>query len=129
MGIELNDIPEEYQENVAATVRGRRSLQHKLESFRETSSAYYEHLNNTLVRKQSDYGPTNISSAPGGPINGLLVRMNDKMQRLINLTYNNPGDDPTNEAIRDSYEDLANYCVIALMVLDGEWEGVTDGNQ
>jgi hypothetical protein len=54
--------------------------------------------------------------------------MNDKMQRLINLNYNQALE-ASNESIRDSYEDLANYCVIALMVLDGEWEGVTDGNQ
>ena len=126
MGIQVNDIPEEYQEDVARTLGGRRSLQHKIEVFRNVSGEYYGGLHNTLVQKQADYGPHNIASAPGGPINGLLVRMNDKMQRLINLTYANPND-PENEAIRDSYEDLANYCVIALMVMDGKWEGVPDG--
>ena len=128
MSIEVNDIPEEYQDDVVATVRGRRSLQSKIELFRSVSGEYYDGLHSILVQKQADYGPRNIASAPGGPINGLLVRMNDKMQRLINLTYDNLND-PENEAIRDSYEDLANYCVIALMVLDGEWEGVSDGDQ
>jgi len=128
MSIEVNDIPAEYQADVTATVRGRRSLINKLEVFRETSGAHYDRLHSVLVSKQSDYGPGNIASAPGGAINGLLVRMNDKMQRLINLNYNQALE-ASNESIRDSYEDLANYCVIALMVLDGEWEGVTDGNQ
>jgi hypothetical protein len=86
---------------------------------------YYSDLLKVLVDKQRDYGPKNISAAPGGPINGLLVRMNDKIQRLINLTYDNPND-PANETIKDSYADLANYCVIAMMVLDNKWKGAED---
>jgi hypothetical protein len=93
-----------------------------IEEFSKTSKKYYDNIHQVLVSKQRDYGPLNISLAPGGPINGLLVRMNDKMQRLINLTYNTD-EEPNNEAIKDSYEDLANYCVIAMMVLDGKWEG------
>lgn len=95
------------------------------EKFRETSGVYYEYLHNILAEKQQDYGPLNISLAPGGPLNGLLVRMNDKMQRLINLTYNSSGK-PNNEAIADSYADLANYCIISMMVLDGVWKGVPE---
>jgi hypothetical protein len=90
--------------------------------FELVSGQYYSDLLRVLVQKQKDYGPTNIALAPGGPINGLLVRMNDKLQRLINLTYKSE-EKPNYEAIRDSYEDLANYCVIALMVMDGKWEG------
>jgi hypothetical protein len=105
--------------------RGRRSSApwSTIDEFQMVAGQYYSDLLKVLVDKQRDYGPKNISLAPGGPINGLLVRMNDKMQRLINLTYNNAGDDPTNEAIRDSYADLANYCVIAMMVLDNKWDG------
>lgn len=117
------DFPERYRDEVLQELRGRRG---KMQVFRMTANEYYQDLLSTLVRKQADYGPNNIARAPGGPINGLLVRMNDKLQRLINLTYNNQDDAPTNEAIRDSYEDLANYCVIALMVLDGKWENLED---
>jgi hypothetical protein len=95
------------------------------EHFRTISGEYYEYLHNILAEKQQDYGPLNISLAPGGPINGLLVRMNDKLQRLINLTYNS-GETPNNEAVADSYADLANYCVISMMVLDGVWKGVPE---
>jgi len=95
------------------------------ERFRAISGEYYEYLHNILAEKQQDYGPLNIALAPGGPLNGLLVRMNDKLQRLINLTYNSNGN-PNNEAISDSYADLANYCVISMMVLDGVWKGVPE---
>jgi hypothetical protein len=31
------------------------------------------------IRKHQDYGPMNIASAPGGAMNGLRVRMYDKL--------------------------------------------------
>jgi hypothetical protein len=72
-----------------------------------------------LLKKHKDYGPKNISQSPGGPINGLRVRMHDKLAR-INHLYDK-GATPENESLRDSFIDLANYSIIALMVLDGEW--------
>ena len=77
-------------------------------------------LGGLLIRKHQDYGPKNISDAPGGPINGLLVRMHDKMARLKNLHYNNKS--ANYESIEDTYKDLANYAVIALMVLRDKWD-------
>ena len=35
-----------------------------------------------MVKKHADYGPYNIAKAPGGAMNGLIVRMHDKMTRL-----------------------------------------------
>jgi hypothetical protein len=72
-----------------------------------------------LLKKHKDYGPKNISQSPGGPINGLRVRMHDKLAR-INHLYDN-GASPENESLRDSFIDLVNYGIIALMVLDDEW--------
>lgn len=72
-----------------------------------------------LLRKQIDYGPTNISRAPGGPLNGLRVRMHDKIARINNLLDKNI--DPQNESLRDSFIDLLNYSAIAIMVLEGKW--------
>jgi len=34
---------------------------------------------NLLIRKHKDYGPKNISHSPGGALNGLRVRMHDKV--------------------------------------------------
>jgi len=72
-----------------------------------------------LLKKQDDYGPTNISRAPGGALNGLRVRMHDKIARINHLIDN--GATPKNESLRDSFLDLANYSIIAMMVLDEEW--------
>ncbi len=72
-----------------------------------------------LVSKHNDYGPKNISNSPGGPMNGLVVRMHDKMARIENLLYS--GKTIKHESVRDSFIDMANYAVIALMVLDEKW--------
>jgi hypothetical protein len=96
---------------------------YNLEQFKDDSMVIYDEAWNLLVQKQIDYGPNNIASAPGGPLNGLLVRMHDKMERLKHLTYVT-GDTPKNESIEDSFIDLLNYSAIALMVLRGKWSGV-----
>ena len=91
-----------------------------IEKFLQDSEEIYEELANILGSKQLDYGPGNINNAPGGAINGILVRMNDRMERLKNLTYHSEGD-PQNESIDDSLIDIANYAVIAMMVRNGSW--------
>jgi hypothetical protein len=78
-----------------------------------------DEVTNILIKKQADYGPHNIGRAPGGALNGLIVRIHDKVSRILHLTSNDV--DPQNESLRDSYVDLANYALIALMVLDGTW--------
>ena len=74
---------------------------------------------NLLIKKHKDYGPTNISRSPGGPLNGLRVRMHDKTARINHWIDN--GATPENESLRDSFIDLLNYAAIAMMVIDGTW--------
>ena len=74
---------------------------------------------NLLLRKHKDYGPQNISRSPGGPLNGLRVRMWDKIARINNLI--DSGAKPSNESLRDSFIDLLNYSAIAIMVIDKKW--------
>jgi len=81
---------------------------------------------NLLVRKHHDYGPKNIAHSPGGPLNGLRVRMWDKIARINNLL--DSGVAPSNESLRDSFLDLLNYSAIAMMVLDGVWPEVQDND-
>lgn len=90
-----------------------------LSTFRLLASPYYEEALEVLVKKQSDYGPKNIALAPGGPLNGLRVRMHDKMSRINHLIDN--GATPENESLRDSFLDMLNYSAIAMMVLDEDW--------
>ena len=78
-----------------------------------------DEIGNLLITKQSDYGPGHVNNAFGGPINGLLVRIGDKFERLKNLYKNK--NVPNHESIQDSFKDMANYAVIALMVERGTW--------
>ena len=76
----------------------------------------YAKLYDILVKKQKDYGPDNIRKSPGGPLNGLTVRLYDKIARLNNLLQT--GALPENESLRDTFIDIANYGVIGVMILD-----------
>ena len=85
------------------------------------------HLSNTvhelselLLSKHRDYGPKNISLAPGGAINGLRVRMHDKLARINNLVDTNAN--PQHESLEDSFKDMANYAIIGLLVMRGQWD-------
>ena len=91
-----------------------------LEQFKDKITEYTALNTELLVSKHRDYGPKNISQSPGGPLNGLRVRMHDKLARINHLI--DSGSDPQHESLRDSFIDLANYSVIALMVLDNEWD-------
>ena len=89
------------------------------EKFSDAVWEIMDEIGNLLITKQADYGPGNINNAFGGPINGLLVRIGDKFERLKNL-YNH-GQSPKHEPVEDSFKDMANYAVIALMVQRGKW--------
>jgi hypothetical protein len=66
--------------------------------------------------KQQDYGSNNISAF--GEF-GVLVRLNDKIERLKNL---NKMPSVKNEAIDDTYLDIANYAVIAMLIRRNLWK-------
>lgn len=84
-----------------------------------------DELLDILYKKHQDYGPLNIAHAPGGALNGLRVRMHDKLARLNHLVDN--GDTPNYETIEDTLVDLANYAIIGLMVQKGQWAGIESG--
>jgi hypothetical protein len=77
-------------------------------------------LSELLLSKHKDYGPKNISQAPGGAINGLRVRMHDKLARINNLI--DSGANPEHESLEDSFKDMANYAIIGLLVLRKQWD-------
>lgn len=98
----------------------RELTEDRLMTFREKVLEYSKLNAELLVSKHRDYGPKNISNSPGGPLNGLRVRMHDKLARINHLV--DSGSSPHHESLRDSFIDLANYSLIALMVLDDEWD-------
>lgn len=77
-------------------------------------------LANALLmdRKQLDYGPRNIS---GFGTFGVLVRMNDKMERLKTLFGTGKRKAAKNESIADSLRDISNYAIIALLIELDRW--------
>lgn len=88
--------------------------------FEEDVRIVYDELMSILLAKHKDYGPKNIADAPGGALNGLRVRIHDKVARINNL-YDNSR--PAKyESIEDSFKDLANYAIIALLVTRGKWD-------
>jgi hypothetical protein len=73
-----------------------------------------------MISKNEDYGSKNILNTPGGPLNGLAVRLYDKIERLSNLTTKNAT--PNHESIRDTLIDIANYAIIGVLVEDDKWK-------
>lgn len=68
------------------------------------------------IMKQKDYGHGNILAF--GEY-GVLVRTSDKLERLKNLLKLDHPLEPENEAIEDTWMDLAGYSLIALMLRRG----------
>ena len=66
-----------------------------------------------LEKKQADYGNNNIIKFG---TKGVLVRVNDKVERLINLTWNNDKE-PKFESVEDTWKDIAGYAILALIEL------------
>ena len=81
-----------------------------------------------FCRKQMDYGPSNISMGTSLATDdekrlslvGLIVRVNDKVQRLLNLMVKN-NRKAQNEPTVDAFKDLACYGIIAQIVQNGKW--------
>jgi hypothetical protein len=70
-----------------------------------------------LDTKQRDYGSANISAFGE---RGIVVRMNDKVERLKTLVWN--GASPEHEKVSDTWLDIANYGIIGLLCHRKEWK-------
>ena len=80
-----------------------------------------QELGDLLISKHRDYGAKNISNSPYGATQGLVVRMWDKIARIVNLTKQG-NTTAENEPLEDSFKDIANYGIIGLLVLRGKWD-------
>jgi nucleoside 2-deoxyribosyltransferase len=109
------DIPEIYATETKYPIQ--------CQSFMDTiMSMYRVHL-----RKNCDYSPANIKGT--GEL-GVVVRLWDKVARLMNLTgfkvdvitssYGKP-QEPKNESIDDAYMDLSVYGIIGMLVRKDAW--------
>lgn len=82
-----------------------------------------------FCKKMLSYGKNNISM--GGnlknkedkylSLTSIWIRCSDKINRLKNLLINKNDNPLDNESIEDSWKDLANYGIIALLVERNKW--------
>lgn len=79
-----------------------------------TSRFIFSKIMQILLWKQARYGRKNLEQFG---IKGLTLRMNDKMQRMINKSWEQEQDDvwKTKESLVEDAFDMIGYCVILLM--------------
>ena len=73
-------------------------------------------------RKQQDYGSSNIGIS--GEV-GVQVRLQDKVSRMRHLLekrMREPGVKVNNESLGDTYQDVANYGMIGMLLDRGLWK-------
>lgn len=76
-----------------------------------------DEMHETYKKKNSDYGNSfKQTHLQFGEIAG-LTRISDKVNRLISLSKKTP-DSQNYESKRDTYMDLANYCLMQVLVME-----------
>jgi len=83
-----------------------------------------ESVTDLLLRKNRDYGSSfrkpGILSGALDSKSKLLVRIDDKLERLGNLLEKNSDGDVQNESVSDTVTDLVGYFVLLGILLDEE---------
>lgn len=121
----------EEEDVVRKHVNNCQILEEFKEKFKDLYSNFFKLQEEQFVlfaKKQMDYGPYNISLGTQlktqGEIDmsliGIIIRLNDKINRLKNLMANG-GADWNNESIEDSFADISTYGLIALLVKKEKW--------
>jgi nucleoside 2-deoxyribosyltransferase len=110
------DLPELHRTETTSPVQ--------CQAFRETLGKMYR----THLSKNADYSPANIILTGE---TGLVTRLWDQTARLLNLTGFkfkylmcegiDPPKNPKHESIDDTYQDMAVYAVIGMLLRKGQW--------
>ena len=77
----------------------------------ETHDTIQDRLFELFKRKNSDYGN---SFEVFGKV-GIIVRLLDKINRILNLLYYHKENKVADESIKDTWEDLYNYTILAII--------------
>ena len=96
------------------------------EEFQAVQKEQYE----LFAAKMMDYGLSNISLGSDLStkedrdlsLTGIWLRCNDKINRLRNMIKRNVKNYVQGEAMIDSFIDISNYGIIAMLVLRGKWK-------
>ena len=124
MKIQEREINEGYTKNPSAIAYIEEHYPKTANEFKRLQAEQYD----LFCKKQMDYGPSNIAMGTSLDTEeekrlskiGLIVRINDKIQRLINLVVKN-NREAQNEPTIDAFKDLACYGIIAQIVQNGKW--------
>ena len=65
------------------------------------------------ISKNNDYGTDSLTKFG---INGIIIRLYDKIERLINLSYRNKKINVSSEKIEDTLKDIINYSIYSIML-------------
>ena len=87
-------------------------------TFEESVDFIFAECRKVLIDRQRKYGSSNIEMFKE---RGVVVRATDKLMRLKNFYFDNGAGDTPDETVDDTWIDLANYGIIALMVKRGLW--------
>ena len=96
------------------------------EEFQAIQKEQYE----LFAAKMMDYGLQNIALGSdlsnkedrNLSLTGIWLRCNDKINRLKNMLKRNGKNYVQGEAMIDSFIDISNYGIIAMLVLRGKWK-------
>jgi hypothetical protein len=133
----ISDKPvyQEYLDNIPTESEGKMddvdAMNYIEKEYPETSKEFHKiqfEQWSTFCKKQMDYGPSNIAMGTALKTKddrrlsliGLIVRINDKVQRLMNLVVKH-NRNAQNEPVMDAFKDLSVYGIIAQIVDNGKW--------
>jgi len=80
----------------------------KIEKYKSIQNELLE----TFIKKNNDYGNNNLDTY--GKI-GIIIRMQDKINRYLNISKNNIEIKVDDENLNDTIKDLINYCYLFLI--------------
>lgn len=86
----------------------------KIEKFKSITSE----MADLYERKQADYGDSAAKTFDEWGLVSFIIRMEDKMNRIANLTKKNGEQKVVDEKIEDTLMDMANYSIMALIEMD-----------
>ncbi len=105
-------------------------IEHLKTEYPQIANAYQEIVKEQFLlfaKKHLDYGMTNIAAGTllqtpeevNFAMTGLWYRINDKINRWKNLLMGNKAN---NEPLKDTYQDIVNYGIIAQIVERSDWK-------
>ena len=86
----------------------------------EQHSIIIRELTELYERKNADYGDSFGKSYAEYGLAMPCIRLEDKLNRLKNLTLRNGKQQIAEESIRDTLMDLANYAIMTIIEIDRE---------